>query len=220
MKEITKENIEKTLTALRKNQMQAYYCATKEEARAKVAELLQKGDTVTHGGSVTLAQCDIPSLLRNGDYTYLDRSQEGLTREQIEEIYRKAFFSDVYLTSSNAITENGMLFNVDGNANRVAALLFGPKSVIVVAGINKIVADLDEAFDRLRTIASPKNTQRLNCQTYCAKTGECISCKNPDSQLGDGCFSEQRICCSYTVCSFQRKKDRIKVILVGEELGY
>ena len=220
MKTISQETIEKTLAALRKNQMQAYYCATKEEARAKVAELLQKCDVVTHGGSVTLAQCDIPSLLRSGDYTYLDRSQEGLTREQVEEIYRKAFFSDVYLTSSNAVTENGMLFNVDGNANRVAALLFGPASVIVVAGINKIVKDIDEAFDRLRTTAAPLNTQRLHCQTYCAKAGECVSLKKAGSKMGDGCLSEQRICCSYTVCSFQRKKDRIKVILVGEELGY
>lgn len=220
MDNITQETINKTLAALQKNQMQAFYCATKEEAKAKVAELLQKGDTVTHGGSVTLAQCGIPELLRNGDYTYLDRSQEGLTREQVEEIYRKAFFSDVYLMSSNAITESGTLFNVDGNANRVAALLYGPKSVIVIAGINKIVSNIDEAFDRLRTTAAPKNTQRLHCQTYCAKTGKCVSLQKADSQIGDGCFSEQRVCCSYTVCSFQRQKDRIKVILVGEELGY
>ncbi len=220
MKDISKETIERTIAALQKNQMQACYCATKEEAKAKVAELLHKGDTVTHGGSVTLAQCGIPDLLKSGDYTYLDRSQEGLTREQVEEIYRKAFFSDVYLTSSNAITESGMLFNVDGNANRVAAMIYGPKSVIVIAGVNKIVADIQEAFYRLRTIAAPQNTQRLHCETYCAKTGRCVSLQKEGSQLGEGCFSEQRICCSYAVCSFQRQKNRIKVILVGEELGY
>ncbi len=220
MENISKETIEKTMAALRKNQMQAFYCETKEEVKAKVAELLQKGDTVTHGGSVTLAECDIPSLLRSGDYTYLDRSQEGLTREQVQEIYRKAFFSDVYLMSSNAVTTDGKLFNVDGNANRVAALMYGPKSVIVVVGINKIVENLDQAFDRLRTIAAPLNTKRLQCNTYCEKTGRCISLNNENSELGDGCFSEKRICCSYAVCSFQRVKDRIKVILVGEPLGY
>ncbi len=220
MKEISKETIEKTMEALRKNQMQAFYCENREEAGKKVRELLHEGDTVTHGGSVTLSQCGIPEILKSGAYTYLDRNQEGLTREQVTEIYQKAFFSDVYLTSANAVTENGMLFNVDGNSNRVAAIMFGPKSVIVVAGINKLVKDIDEAFDRLRTVAAPNNTKRLGCNTYCAKTGKCVSLNMADGKIGDGCKSEQRICCSYAVCSFQRVKDRIKVILVGEELGY
>ncbi len=220
MIEISKETIEKTMEALRKNQMTPYFCRTKEEAKAKVQELMQEGDIVTHGGSVTLKQCGIPELLKSGKYQYLDRSQEGLSREQVEEIYRKAFFADVYLTSSNAITESGTLFNVDGNCNRIAAITFGPKSVIVVAGVNKIVKDLDEAFDRLRTDAAPKNTQRLGCNTYCAKTGKCVSMNMENAEIGDGCKSEQRICCSYTVSSFQRVKGRIKVILVGEELGY
>lgn len=212
--------IEKTIEALRSNNMQAFYCETKEDALKKAGEFLQEGDTVTHGGSVTLAQCGIPELLRSGSYNYLDRSVPGLSREQVQEIYRQAFSSDVYFTSANAITENGMLFNVDGNCNRVAAILYGPKSVVVVAGVNKIVKDLDEAFDRLRTIASPKNTQRLNCETYCAKTGKCISMNDPNSGMGDGCKSPQRICCGYVVSAFQRVKDRIKVIIVGEELGY
>lgn len=220
MQTLDKQKIEKTMEALRKNQMQAYYCETKQEALKKVKELMNTGDTVTHGGSVTLAQCGIPELLRNGDYNYLDRSAPGLTREQVQEIYRKAFTADVYLTSANAVTENGLIFNVDGNSNRVAAVMFGPQSVIVVAGYNKIVKDLNEAFDRLRTVAAPMNTQRLGCNTYCAKAGKCVSLNNKDSMMGDGCFSEQRICCSYTVAAFQRVKDRIKVILVGEELGY
>ena len=220
MIEISKETIEKTMEALRKNRMTPYFCQTKEEAKAKVQELMQEGDIVTHGGSVTLKQCGIPELLKSGKYQYLDRSQEGLSREQVEEIYRKAFFADVYLTSSNAITESGTLFNVDGNCNRIAAITFGPKSVIVVAGVNKIVKDLDEAFDRLRTDAAPKNTQRLGCNTYCAKTGKCVSMNMENAEIGHGCKSEQRICCSYTVSSFQRVKGRIKVILVGEELGY
>lgn len=212
--------IESTMKALQSNNMQAFYCETKEDALKKVGELLQKGDTVTHGGSVTLAQCGIPELLKSGAYNYLDRSVPGLTREQVEDIYRQSFSSDVYLTSANAITENGLLFNTDGNCNRVAAILYGPKSVVVVAGVNKIVKDLDEAFDRLRTVAAPQNTQRLNCNTYCAKTGKCISMNNPESKMGDGCKSPQRICCGYVISSFQRIKDRIKVIIVGEELGY
>ena len=220
MQELNMAAIEKTLEALRRNRMEAYYCPTAEDARTKVQELMEKGATVTHGGSVTLTQCGIRELLQNGDYHYLDRSVPGLTREQVEEIYRKAVFSDVYLTSANAITEDGKLFNVDGNCNRVAAILYGPKSVIVVAGYNKIVKNLEEAFDRLRTVASPLNTQRLKCDTYCAKTGKCVSLNQADSTLGDGCRNDQRICCSYTVCAQQRQKDRIKVILVGESLGY
>ena len=165
--------------------------------------------------------CDgITELLKCGDYNYLDRTVPGLTAEQKQEIYRKAFFADVYLTSANAITENGLLFNTDGNSNRVAAIMYGPTSVVVVAGYNKIVADLDEAFLRLRTVASPKNTVRLNCATPCAKTGKCISLNNENSKFGDGCKSPQRICCNYTVTAQQRNKDRIKVIIVGEELGY
>ena len=220
MSEFDMNRVEKTIKALTGNNMQAFFAPTKEEALQKVKELLHEGGAVTHGGSVTLAQCGIPDLLRSGNYTYLDRSEPGLTRDQIEEIYRKAFFCDDYLTSANAITEDGVLFNVDGNSNRVAAIMFGPKSVIVVAGYNKIVKDLDEAFLRLRTVSAPKNTMRLNCATYCAKAGECVSMKKPDAALGDGCKSDQRICCSYALCSFQRKKDRIKVVIVGEELGY
>lgn len=220
MSELNMTKVEKTVEALCKNNMQAYFVPTKADALQKVKELLNEGDVVTHGGSVTLAECGITELLKSGSYNYLDRSVPGLTREQIEEIYRKAFFSDVYLTSANAITENGMLFNTDGNSNRVAAIMYGPKSVVVVAGYNKIVKDLDEAFLRLRTVASPKNTQRLNCATYCAKTGKCVSMNDPDAKIGDGCGSTQRICCNYVVSAFQRRKDRIKVIIVGEELGY
>ncbi len=220
MKELDMTVIEKTIKALKSNNMDACFCTNAEEALERVKGLLSEGCSVTHGGSVSLSQCGIPELLKSGAYNYLDRSREGITRDEVEEIYRKAFSCDVYLTSANAVTENGMLFNVDGNSNRVAAIAFGPKSVIVIAGFNKIVKDLDEAFDRLRNVAAPLNTKRLSCKTYCAGTGRCVSLNDPDSKPGDGCKSEQRICCSYMVTSFQRKKDRIKVILVGEELGY
>ena len=124
-------------------------------------------------------------------------------------IFRQAFTCDTYLMSANAITENGELYNVDGNGNRVAALMFGPKSVIVIAGWNKIVPDLEAARQRVRQIAAPANTTRLNTQTPCKVLGSC-----------QDCHSDSRICCDYTVLGQQRIKGRVKVILVGEELGY
>lgn len=139
--------------------------------------LVCPGATVTHGGSETLIQLGIPELLSGGDYNYLDRSAEGLTREQVEEIYRKSYFADYYFTSSNAVTETGELYNVDGNSNRVSAILYGPKNVLVFVGINKIVRDINEAITRVKTIAAPANTLRLSCDTPCAKTGECVSLK-------------------------------------------
>ena len=171
--------------------------------------LLQPGQTVTCGGSVTLSECGIIDLLRSGQYHYLDRDRPDLTPEQKKQIFRQAFSADVYLMSSNAVTEEGELYNVDGNSNRVAALAYGPDSVIVVAGCNKIVPDLAAAVERVKKIAAPVNATRLHCSTPCAKTGECMNC-----------HSDGRICCNYLVSAQQRHQDRIKVILVGEELGY
>ncbi len=220
MANITKEQVEKTISALNRNNMQAHYCEKASEVAEVVKGFLNKGDVVTHGGSVTLFETGVNKLLSNGDYTYLDRNAEGLTREQIEDIYRQAFTADVYLTSANAITENGELYNVDGNSNRTAAILYGPKSVIVIAGVNKIVPNINDAIERVKTVAAPKNTVRLHCDTYCAKEGKCVSLLKEDSVLCDGCHSEGRICCNYVVSAQQRIKDRIKVILVGEDLGY
>lgn len=214
------ETVSKTLEALRQNNMQAYYAENAEQAKEIVCSLIEKGSTISNGGSVTLKQTGIYELLKNGDYNYLDRDAEGLSREQIEDIYRKSFFADTYVTSTNAITENGELYNVDGNSNRTAAILYGPKNVIVIAGINKIVPDIRAAVERVKKVAAPLNTVRLNCKTPCAVTGECISLKNEDSVACDGCRSDARICCNYVVSAFQRHRDRIKVIIVGEELGY
>ena len=212
------EIIERTMEALRKNNMQAYYVEKKDNVAELVKTLISKGDTVTHGGSVTLGECNIPALLSNGDYNYLDRNAEGLTREVILAIYEKTFSADVFFTSANAITENGLLYNVDGNSNRVAAILYGPKSVIVIAGYNKIVPDINAAMVRLKTVAAPQNTKRLQCKTPCAVTGKCMAADNP--MLAEGCKSPERICCNYVVTAQQRHKDRIKVIIVGESLGY
>lgn len=213
-------NIEKTVENLKKNNMIPYVVKDKKEAKEKLESLLSKNDTVAVGGSMTLSECGIIDLLRSGEYNFLDRYKEGLSREDINKIYRESFFADAYISSSNAITENGELYNVDGNSNRVAALMFGPKSVIIVAGKQKIVKDLDEAVRRVKQIAAPKNAKRLSCNTYCEKKGICVSEAYSALGMTDGCGSEDRICASYTVMAHQRIKDRIKVIIIDEEAGY
>ena len=220
MTEELKNRIETTMQNLRLNKMEPYFVQTSAEACEKVRELLEKGCTVSCGGSVTLKQTGVYDLISSADYDFLDRSAPGLTREQVEEIYRKTFFADAFVTSTNALTENGELYNVDGNSNRVAAILYGPKSVIVVCGVNKLVKNIDEAINRVKTKAAPPNTVRLNIDTYCAKTGQCVSLNKENPEMCEGCHSDGRICCNYVVCAQQRHVNRIKVIIVNEELGY
>ncbi len=212
-------NIENVMEALRRNKMDAYFVNNKEEARALVLSLIPQGATCASGGSVTLNQAGILEAVMRGNYNYIDRYDPALTDEGREEAVRKAHFADVYLTGANAITENGELYNVDGNSNRISAIAHGPKSVIVVAGKNKIVKDLEEAVLRVKTVAAPQNCKRLNCATPCAKTGHCISL-DTDSDMPNGCASPARICCNYLVSAQQRHASRIKVILVDEGLGY
>ena len=178
-------NIEKTMENLRKNNMAAYYIETKKEALDLVTSLVKKGETVGVGGSVTLNEAGVLELLRNGDYNFLDRYKEGLSREEVTEIFKKSFFADSYIVSTNALTEEGELYNVDGNANRVAAMLFGPGSVIVIAGKNKIVGNLDEAAKRVKTIAAPRNVKRLGLTTYCSEKGVCMGAE--DEKMCAGC---------------------------------
>lgn len=211
------ERIEKVIKALEANNIQAIYAETKEEICGIVSSFLNKGDTISCGGSMTLAESGVMELMRNGDYNFLDRGAEGLSREDIQEIYRKTFSADAFITSANAVTENGELINVDGNANRVAAIAFGPKSVICVLGANKIVADVHEGFRRVKTVAAPKNAVRLNTDTPCKKLGHCVF---PDGDIASGCKSADRLCAHYTVTAFQRTKNRIKVIITPDSLGY
>lgn len=208
---------EKVLLNLKNNNMEAYFAEKKEDIPEIVKGLLKKGEVISCGGSVTLSQCGVIELMKNGDYVFLDRSVPGLTREEIEDIYKKTFSADALITSVNALTQEGELINVDGNGNRVAAMLFGPASVICVVGKNKLVSDVREGFHRIKTVAAPLNAKRLNMQTPCASLGHCIY---PDSDITKGCLCEDRICSHYTVCGLQRKKNRIKVILCGEDLGY
>ncbi len=209
--------IEKVLENLRKNRMEAHYVATKEDVVPLVKELVKEGSSVASGGSMTLKETGVAELLRSGFYRFSDRTAPNVTPEEKERIEREAFFADAFFCSANAITEQGELVNVDGTANRVAAIAYGPKSVIVVAGVNKIVKDVEEGIRRVKTIAAPLNTKRLSCDTYCNKAGHCLGL---NGDLTAGCASPGRICCSYLICGPQRFENRIKVILVGEELGY
>ena len=207
--------LERTVKALQANRMDACWVKNREEALEKVRALLPKGALTASGGSMTLDECGITALLRSGDYDYLDRA--AVEKDEIPALFRKSFSADCYLMSSNAVTEQGELYNVDGNGNRVAALIYGPKDVIVVAGANKIVPDIPAAISRVRALTAPVNAMRLQQDTPCTKTGICAGIKGT---LAAGCKAEQRICCSSVVSGFQRIPNRIHVILVAENLGY
>ena len=220
LKELVQIKIDNVISALEKNNMTGIYAPTSKDALSEVEKLLKDGDVVSMGGTVTAAQSGVADLIKSGRYNFLDRAKPGLTPEEVHEVYRQTFSANAFITSTNAITENGELYNVDGNSNRVSAMLFGPDKVIVVAGYNKIVQNIDEAIKRVKTTAAPANCVRLSKNTYCSKSGKCVSLSNNGSQICDGCASEDRICCNYTIMARQRQKGRVFVILVGEELGY
>ncbi len=210
-------SLENVVANLRKNHLNPQVVPSMVDVVPLIEQILNDGDTVAVGGSVTLDETGVIDLLRNGKYQFLDRYAQGLTREEQEEIFRRSFFADTYICSSNALTEQGELYNVDGTGNRVAAMAYGPKRVIVVVGVNKIVKNLDEAAKRVKTCAAPPNTRRLGFDTYCNKVGHCMKV---DGTMTEGCASDMRICCSYLVTGYQRKTDRIHVILVQEPCGY
>ena len=193
---------------LKKRNMDGFYCATADEAREKALSLIAPGETVSFGSSVTIEECGILDALRGrDDITLYDRAT-AKNAEEMGVIFRQAFGADSYLMSANAITLDGELVNIDGNGNRVAALIFGPKQVIVVAGMNKVVSNEEEAVHRARNMAAPPNCIRLNKSTPCATTGKCTDC-----------MGSETICCHTVVTRRSRDEGRIKVILVGEQLG-
>lgn len=207
VEQILEKRIRRTMDALRANNMEAYYVKTAAEVRAFVEQLVPAGATVSNGGSVSLAETGVMELLAGGRYHYLDRSKaQG---DELAALYRQVFSADWYFASTNAVTEAGEIYNVDGNANRVAAITFGPKNVLLVVGCNKLVKDMPTAEERVRQIAAPANTARLGCKTPCAVTGKCEDCHSPG-----------RICCTAVVHRYQREQGRIKVLLVGEPLGF
>lgn len=218
-KETLKIKIDKTIEALKKNNMNAYYAEDCKAAVELAKGMIKDGDVISHGGSVTLKEAGFTELFNSGSYTYLDRSK-AQTPEEIMAVYRRTFSADAFFTSSNAVTVNGELYNVDGNSNRVSAMLFGPEKVIVVVGYNKIVNSINDAVARVKELAAPANCVRLDKNTYCSKKGKCVTADTDGYYFCAGCKSEDRICCNYTVMSMQRQKGRVNVIIVGEELGY
>lgn len=209
-----------TMSNLNKNGISTFHVAKKSEVIPLLKQLMTKGDTIGVGGSATLSECGVIEFLRNGDYLFFDRYDSELTSAGLQDVFLKSNSADVYLCSSNAITEKGELYNVDGRSNRVSAIAHGPKSVILVVSVNKIVKNLEEAVFRVKTIAAPKNCQRLNSNTYCKDKGKCMSLLKDNTGMADGCDSPDRICCNYLVSAKQRQNGRIKVIFIDEEAGF
>lgn len=206
---VREKQIAKVIENLEKNNMNGYYVKSKKDVIKLIEDLISEGQVVGCGGSMTLFECGIIDHLRSGRYEFLDRYKEGLSREEMKKVFRQSFLADAYISSTNALTEDGALYNVDGNGNRVAAMIYGPDKVIVVCGYNKIVKNVDEAIERNKSMAAPANAIRLNKNTPCAKVGYCVECK-----------SDERICCEYTLIRRQVLKGRIHVIIIGEEAGY
>jgi L-lactate utilization protein LutB len=203
------KKIERTIEALGKNNINGYHIQSRDELLEKIKELVSEGATVSCGGSATLTELGLLEHLRSGRYDFLDRAAKGITEEEKKEVHRKTFSADVFFTSTNALTEDGQLFNVDGGGNRVAAMLFGPDKVLVVCGVNKIVKNIEEAIERNKRLSAPINAKRLNRNTPCAKVGYCMDCSSND-----------RICNEYTVIKRQGDKTRMHVLILNENLGY
>lgn len=197
------------IRALETRQMDGYYCAAAEEAVALAQSFLTKGATVGFGGSMTLTETGMLDALRsNSDITLYDRNQ-AKTPEETDRIYQQCLNADYYFMSTNAITHNGQLVNIDGTGNRVAALIYGPKNVIILAGMNKVARDVDSAIARVHNLATPPNCLRLGRNTPCSVTGVCADCLSPDC-----------ICNQVVITRRSGTPGRIKVILIGEDYGY
>ncbi len=197
----------KVVEALKRRHFDAYYCPTGEEARKLALSLIPADHVVSWGGSETLAQLGILKEVK-AQRKVIDRADAATPEERVE-LMRRALLCDTFLMSSNAVTEDGQLFNIDGNGNRVAALIYGPKSVIVVAGMNKVASDVQAAENRARYTAAPINAQRFNIDTPCSFTGTCADC-----------LSKKSVCASMVRTRICRPAGRVKVILVGETLGF
>ena len=205
---ITKRNTllaQKVIKGLEGRNMSGYWAATKEEALEKALSLIPEGASVTMGGAMSAHEIGLVDALQKGNYRFIDRDAIADKRAAM----LAAYDADVFLSSANAMTEDGMMVNIDGNANRVSAIAQGPKKVIFIVGMNKICDDLDGAMKRARNVAAPINAQRFGLNTPCTKTGACMDCKSPDT-----------ICCQFLITRFSRHAGRIHVILVNDSLGF
>ena len=195
----------KIIKGLESRNMSGYYAESKEDALKKALELIPEGSTVTMGGAMSVHEIGLFDALKKGKYNFIDRDEW----EDKSAAMLAAYDADVFLSSANAMTDDGVLINIDGNANRVSAIAQGPKKVVFIVGMNKVCPDVDSAMKRARNVASPINTQRFGLSTPCTKTGACMNCKSPDT-----------ICCQILITRFSRHKDRIHVILVNDSLGF
>ena len=196
---------EKVIKGLTSRNMTGHYAESREAALKTALELIPHGSSIAMGGCASAEEIGLVDAVKSGDYNSLDREAAADRRAGM----LAAYDADVYLASANAMTEDGVLVNIDGNANRVSAIAFGPKKVIFIVGMNKICPDLDSAMKRARNVAAPVNAQRFGLSTPCAKTGSCFDCKSPDT-----------ICCQFLITRFSRHADRIHVILVNDSLGF
>ncbi|MFT4104143.1 MAG: lactate utilization protein [Lacrimispora sp.] len=203
------KRIQEAILNLQRNNMAGYFVETKEELLQLMASLIKNGEQVGWGDSVTLEETGVFEFIRSGSYILNDKHQSGLTPEEKRAVYLKNFDVDTFLTGTNAVTLDGKLFNIDGNGSRVAPMLYGPRQVIVVAGINKLTDHVEDAMRRTRQIAAPLDAVRLNKNTPCTKLGKCIDCRH-----------EQRICNDFVLIAGQFVKNRIKVILINQEYGF
>lgn len=193
---------------LENRHFEAYYCASREEALSKALELIPKGVSVGWGGALSAQQIGLLEALRTGEYNVIDRDK-ATTPDEREQAQKKCLLADVFITGTNALSIDGQMVNIDGNGNRVAAIVYGPETVLVIAGMNKVTDSLESAVIRARTVAAPMNKQRFSLQTPCEVTGTCADCKS------DGC-----ICNQVLITRNCRPAGRIKLILVGEDLGF
>ena len=193
------------IKGLKSRNMTGYYAESKEEALRIALELIPEGSAVTMGGGMSVHEIGLVDALKNGNYNFIDR--DAYTDKRAAML--AAYDADVFLSSANAITSDGVMVNIDGNSNRVSAIAQGPKKVVFIVGMNKVCGDIDGAIKRARNVAAPINAQRFGLSTPCSKTGACMNCKSPDT-----------ICCQILITRYSRHAGRIHVILVNDSLGF
>ena len=199
---------QKVIKGLESRNMTGYYAATKEEALKIALEIIPKHATVTMGGAMSAREIGLVDAVKTDEYHFIER-ENAKTAEEKRAAMLEGYDADYFLCGANAITEDGVMVNIDGNSNRVSFICQGPKHVLCIVGMNKVCVDVDAAMKRARNVAAPINAQRFGLNTPCAKTGSCMNCKSPDT-----------ICCQFLITRYSRHTDRIHVILVNEDLGF
>ena len=209
MNEMIKKRCEllaqEVIGGLESRNMTGYYASSREDALKKALELIPEGSSVTMGGAMSAHEIGLVEALQKGNYDFIDRDNYEDKRAAM----LKAYDADVFISSVNAMTQDGILVNIDGNANRVSAIAQGPRKVVFIVGMNKVCSDVDAAMKRARNVAAPINAQRFGLDTPCTRTGSCMNCKSPDT-----------ICCQFLITRYSRHPGRILVILVNDSLGF